>query len=95
MTSDIPNFEFDGKSLKLNFDNMPRPAEAFLALWTDDIMDLLGFRNYGKKIGKAHRPHLKNSRFSTFAETNKLELIEFLGICLLPGLHKCNVWASF
>lgn len=96
--SDIPNFDFDDTSagVKLKFAHVPTPVEVFLTLWTDDIMDLFVLQTnlYGKKMEKVNRPHPKNSRFSSFAETNKQELIVFFGICLLqaqvrfPNLRK-------
>lgn len=86
-TTDIPDFHFDeiSSGIKLHFANIPSPIDVFKELWTNEIMDLLveSTNKYGKALQNLNRPHPKNSRFSSFTETNREELYKFLGLCLL------------
>jgi len=47
--------------------------------------------NYGHKIKAVNRSHSKYSRKTCFNETNKDEMQNFFGICLLLGSVKYSV----
>jgi len=94
---DIPDFNFDStlSGIKINVPESARdsPIDLFKLLWTDEIFDIIvnSTNNYFHKIKAVNRPHSKYSRKTCFNETNKDELQNFFGICLLLGSVKYSV----
>lgn len=94
---DIPDFNFDStlSAIKINVPKSVRdaPIDLFKLLWTDDIFDIIinSTNSYGHKSKDVNRPHNKYSRITCVNETNKDEMQNFFGICLLLGSVKYSV----
>lgn len=94
---DIPNFNFDtdlsGIKLIIPESAKNSPIDLFKLLWTDEIFNIIvnSTNNYGEKNKYENRPHNKYSRKSSFKKTNKEEMQNFFGICLLLGSVKFSV----
>lgn len=93
----ISDFEFNSNSsgIKINILESAKdsPIEIFNQIWTGDILEIIisSTNNYGKKLALKDRPHNKNSRSSTFKNTDTEEINKFLGLCLLFGTSKFSV----
>ncbi|KAE9542430.1 hypothetical protein AGLY_003291 [Aphis glycines] len=93
----ISDFEFNSNSsgIKINILESAKdsPIEIFNQIWTGDIFEIIisSTNNYGQKLALKDRPHNKNSRSSTFKNTDTEEINKFLGLCLLFGSSKFSV----
>jgi len=93
----IFDFKFNSNSsgIKINILESAKdsPIEIFNQIWTDDILAIIisSTNNFGKNLTSKNRPHNKNSRSSTFKNTEKEEINKFLGLCLLFGSAKFSV----
>jgi len=92
----IFDFKFNSNSsgIKLNILESAKesPIEIFNQIGTDDILEIIisSTNNYGQNLALKNRPHNKNSRSSTFKNTDKEEINKFLGLCLLFGSSKIS-----
>lgn len=66
------------------------PINMFRILLTDEILDLIvsSTNEYGEALSLTNRPLTKHSRRQVFRTTNREEIMQFLGLCLLNGQIK-------
>ncbi|XP_063635050.1 piggyBac transposable element-derived protein 4-like [Cydia splendana] len=88
-TAEIPTFDFDTISAGVQFDLGPNASvkDVFDKLFPTHIVDFIVARTneYGRALCAANRPTTRNSRRYRYKDTDRKEIQEFLGLCLLMG----------
>ncbi|XP_061717571.1 piggyBac transposable element-derived protein 4-like [Cydia pomonella] len=88
-TAEIPTFDFDTISAGVQFDLGPNATvkDVFDKLFPTHIVDFIVARTneYGRALCATNRPTTRNSRRYRYKDTDRKEIQEFLGLCLLMG----------
>jgi hypothetical protein len=88
-TADIPSFEFDTTSTGIQFElgSNATVLDVFNKILPPHIIDYIisCTNDYGRALCSANRPTTRNARNYRYKETNREEMLKFLGLSLLMG----------